>query len=288
LQAEFRYAQVMTLPATRLYDCNKPAPAPAVFAGAQTQDANGLQAFTLQPAQTVGGNASQLLVSVQLAGKNSYLIPWRIKTTATGFALKEGAVPIGMTKLPPPGTQGGGSLSHSDTFWDTGDDRLINAFYDAARNELFTAHAVLKNFDKGDGYPEAAIRWYELNPARKLNDTLLARKGTLGEALADSGWPSVATDDQGTLFLTYSRASEPLNEFLSAWAATVSPASTRAQPLLLVPGLATYDADVGLERWGDYTAINRDPVDPSFLAAFNQYAADPVTWQQSVHVFEGL
>jgi len=276
----------MTLASTQLYDCNQPAPTPTVFAGAQTQDANGFQAFTLQPAQTVGGNASQLLVSVQLAGRNSYLIPWRIKSTTTGFALKKGIVPIGKTKLPPFGTQGGGSLSDPDTFWDAGDDRLINAFYDVARNELFTAHAVLKDFDKGDGYPESAIRWYELNPATRLSDTVLARKGTVGAALADSGWPSVATDGQGNLFVTYSRASQPLNEFLSAWVATVPPNSTTAQQLLLAPGLATYDAIVGLERWGDYTAINRDPVDPSFVAAFNQYAADPVSWQQSVHVVE--
>lgn len=283
-QGQFAYAQVMTLDSAQLYDCNLAAPTATVFAGAQTRDANGFQAFTLQPAQTVGGSASQLLVSVQLAGRNSYLIPWRIKATASGFALKKGTVPIGTTKFPPPGTQGGGSLSNPDTFWDAGDDRLINAFYDAARNELFTAHAVLKDFDKGDGYPESAVRWYELNPANKLNSTVLARKGLVGTALTDAGWPSVATDGQGNLFITYSRASQPLDEFLSAWVASVSPNSTTAQPVLLVEGLATYDAINGLERWGDYTAINRGPVDPDFVAIFNQYALNGSSWQQTVDV----
>jgi hypothetical protein len=184
--------------------------------------------------------------------------------------------------VPPAGTQAGGELDDEDTFWDAGDERLINAFYDADRRELFAAHATLKDFDAGDGYPETAVRWYEVVPAGRLERSDLARKGTIGAPLADLGWPSVATDGSGNLFVTYSRASQPLGEFLSAWVAEVPADGTAATQLLLKAGLARYDLVNGAERWGDYTAIARDPVDPGLMATFNQYAFDAVTWQQVV------
>lgn len=287
-QGQFLFAQVMSIPKTSLYDCTQPRPTPNVFVGTQTRDGNGIQAFTIQPAQSVGASAtSQLLVSVQLAGRNSYLALFRVKDAAAGLKLKKGVLPIGKTTFPPIGTQGGGSLTNADTFWDAGDQRLINAYYDADRNELFTAHAVLKNF-KPDvvtgAYPESAVRWYEVNPATRLRNSSLSRKGTIGDVEVDAGWPSVATDSSGNLFVTYSRASAPNGEFLSAWVAEIPPNGTSATQLLLAPGLDTYDAINGPERWGDYTGINRDPIAPTFVATFNQYAADRVTWQQVVNV----
>jgi hypothetical protein len=287
-QGRFLFAQVMSIPKGRLYDCTQPSPTPDVFAGTQTRDPNGIQAFTLQPAQTIGTPAStQLLTSVQLAGRNSYLALWRIKETATRVIMKKGTVPIGKTTFPPLGTQRGGGINNRDLWWDAGDMRLINAYFDADRNELFTAHAVAKNFKPDTvpgGYVESAARWYEVAPATRLNNSTLARKGTIGAPGVDVGWPSVATDASGNLFVTYSRAGAPANEFLSAWVAEVGPSGTAATQLLLASGLDTYDASPGPERWGDFTGINRDPVVPTNLATFNQYALDRFTWQQVVNV----
>jgi hypothetical protein len=84
------------------------------------------------------------------------------------------------------------------------------------------------------------------------------------------------------LFVTYSRASEPRNEFLSAWVSTIQPGSTGDNELLLHAGSATYNASPGVERWGDYTAINRDPASPSNVATFNQYAQSGVQWRQFI------
>lgn len=287
-QGQFRFAQVMSIPKGPLYDCTQPSPTPDVFAGTQTRDANGIQAFTLQPAQTVGTPAStQLLASVELAGRNSYLALWRIKETATRVIMKKGTVGIGKTTFPPLGTQRGGGINDRDLWWDAGDMRLINAYFDADRNELFAAHAVAKNFRPDPvtgGYLESAARWYEVTPATRLNNSTLARKGTIGAPEVDVGWPSVATDASGNLFVTYSRAGSPGNEFLSAWVAEVAPNGTAAAQVLLAPGLDTYDATSGPERWGDFTGINRDPVVPTNLATFNQYALDRLTWQQVVNV----
>lgn len=286
----FRYAQLLSIPKASLYDCTAEPPVPDVFAGTQTRDPNGTQGFTLQPAQTVDTSGpSQLLVSVQLAGRDSYLALWRIKPTASGLVLKKGTLRIGRTTFPPPGTQGGGSLTDPDTYWDAGDDRLTSAFYDGDADQLFTAHAVLKDFRPDtitDGYPEAAVRWYEVLPAPRLDDSTLVRKGHIGAPEVDAGWPSVATDELGNLFVTYSRAGQPTGEFLSAWVAEILPGKRAATQVLLAPGLATYDASNGRERWGDFTAINRNPAAPSLVAAFNQYALDGDSWQQFVSVVQ--
>jgi len=284
----FRYSQVMTLDKDGLYDCNQPVPVPVVFAGSNTQDQNGFQAFTMQPAQTVGnGTGGQLLVSFQLInGKFDYHTIWRIKPTASGFVLKKGTVFTGKVSLPPPGTQGGGGVQNDDFFWDAGDERLINVFYDGDFDELYTAHAVFKNFQPDTitgGYPEAAVRWYEIDPATKLSNSVIVRKGLIGAPEVDLGWPTVATDGNGNLFVTYTRASAPLGEFLSAWVAEIPVGSTSATQQLMQSGFATYDATTGIERWGDYTGINRDPVFPDVVATFNQYALSGVSWQQVVN-----
>ena len=113
----FRYSQVMTIDKVGLYDCNQPAPTPTVFAGTRTQDEKGHQAFTLRPAETVGSSPGpQLLTSFQpVKGKRDYLTIWRIKPTATGFALKRASKRTGKVSFPPLGTQGGGDLNDPDT-----------------------------------------------------------------------------------------------------------------------------------------------------------------------------
>jgi hypothetical protein len=94
----------------------------------------------------------------------------------------------------------------------------------------------------------------------------------------------VATNGSGTLFVTYNRASAPHDEFLSAWVATIPQGSTSDTQFLIRAGSARYNKSSGIERWGDFTAINRDPVDPNNVATFNQYAFSATTWQQFIGV----
>jgi hypothetical protein len=283
----FRSSQVLSIDKAGLYDCGQKRPVPDAFAGTATRDDNGNQAFTLRPAETVGSSpGSQLMVSFgSVRGRGDYLTVWRIAPTATGFALKKASFPTGKVSHPPLGTQQGGGLNKPDGWWDAGDTRFINAFYDADRGELFTAHTVLKNLKpdtQTGGYPEAANRWYEIDPATNLKGSVIARKGTIGSPEVDVGWPSVASDSSGVLYVTYNRASEPRNEFLSAWVSTIQPGSTADAELLLHAGNATYNAGPGPERWGDYTAINRDPANGQNVATFNQYAQSGAQWRQFI------
>ena len=283
----FSYAQVLSLPKSSLYDCSQPLTVD-VFAGSATRNVDGSPAFSIQPAQTAGSPTSdQFMLSFDGPGRSSALTAWRIRQTAIGLVLKKGEMPAGRTKFAPPGTQGGGSLTNDDSWWDTGDLRLINAFYDADRNALYAAHVVGRDLGPDavtGGYPESVIRWYEVLPGSMLPTSVLNRKGIVGQAETDAGWPTVATDASGDLFISYSRASRPLGEFLSAWAAEIVPGSTTATTTLLRAGTAFHDSLSGIERWGDFTGINRDPVDPSRIAMVNQIATPGSAWQQTVDV----
>jgi hypothetical protein len=283
----FAYAQVISFPKTSLYDCATTLVG-TVFAGTKTQNPDGSKAFTIQPAQTVGASSSrQFMLSFDGPGKRSSLTVWRIGTTANGLQLKKAALDVGTVRGHVVGTQAGGSLTSLDTAWDVGDQRLINSWYDGDRHQLFAAHNVAKDLRPDTitgGYLESVARWYEVDPVGKLRNSTLARKGIVGQPETDAGWPAVATDGAGNLFITFSRASEPRGEFLSAWAAEIPPGSTTASLLLLVPGTAVHNAVKGLERWGDFNGIDRDPTDPSRIAMINQIAVPNNQWQQTVNV----
>lgn len=284
----FASVQILSIPSSMLYDCTQTLEAD-VFSGTQTTEPDGSPAFTMQPAQTVGAETTdQYMLSFRRKGPDSFVTVWRIRPATDGsLKLRRTALVVGKTRMPPAGTQEGGSATNDETWWDTGDARLINAFYDADRGALYSAHAVSGRLAPDavtDGYVESVIRWYEVNPAGRLRRSSIGRTGTIGVPETDAAWPTIATDGAGNVYVTYNRASQPAGEFLSAWVAQVPPGSTEATPILLAPGAATYDAISGMERWGDYTAIGRDPVDGAYVATFNQYAASGTSFQQRVDV----
>jgi hypothetical protein len=284
----FRYAQILSFDKTELYDCTVADPSVDVLSGGRTRNLDGTPAFTLQPAQTVGvAGTDQFLLSFEPRGRRSFNTIWRVRPTATGVSLKKATIQTGATKPPLLALQGGAPDPFDpDFWWDAGDFRLVNAFYDADRNRLYSAHTVRKNFRPDimfDGYIEAAIRWYEIEPADSLRASDLLRKGVIGESEVELGWPVVATDELGNLFVTYNRASFTFDEFLSAWIATIPPGSRTPSELVLVAGEGLYDVSRGPERWGDFNAIGRDPVLGTVVFAINQYATATNRFQQSVH-----
>jgi hypothetical protein len=167
----------------------------------------------------------------------------------------------------------------------------VNAWYDADLGTLYTAHAVAKDLDPdpiSGGYLESVVRWYEIEPAAKLKDSSVLRKGTVGTPETDAGWPVVGTDAAGDLFIAYERASAVTGEYLSSWAAEIAPGRSKADLLLLAAGQARVEANEGPEHWGDYAGISRDPLTGA-MAVVNQYALSDGSgptrdWQQTVDV----
>jgi hypothetical protein len=262
----FRYAQVISMRKTALYGTCDTKVQVKVAGGATTRNPDGTKGFTLQAAQSVGGSPTdQFLVSLEPAATSANLVLWRVRARSGSLRVRSTADRVKRALLPPYGYQCG-STDQPNTWWDTGDLRITSAFYDADAgvNRLYAATAALGN--AGGGAPESVIRWYEVAPASKLSASTVLRQGTVGAANRDAAWPAIATNDAGVVFLTYARAG--LKECLSMYGATVQPASAAAATHLVREGAARYEFGRGVERWGDFSAANRDPVTPSDVAVF--------------------
>ena len=270
----FRYAQVISMPKSALYNdptCTKTVPI-KVLAGAKTKNPDGSKAFTLQAAQSVGGAPTdQFLVSLEPKATSAKLVLWRLRIVNGDLTVSKTAKAVKRVALPPYGYQCD-STNKSNTWWDTGDLRLTSAFYDAGTNRLYAATAVAGN--AGGGPQESVIRWYEAAPKNRFGRSNVVREGTVGAANHDAAWPALATNDAGTLFLGYARGGP--NECLGIWAATVpAGVGTAAQTSLIAAGGARYEFRQGVERWGDYSAANRDPVLGADVAIFGAFADGP-------------
>jgi hypothetical protein len=286
----FQGAVALAFPKGRLYDCDRTLTLDT-FLGGQTRNPDGSAAFGLQPATTTGPGRQLLMLSFQ-PGRPNFIVLWRLREARNGLALKRTSIRVNNVGIAPFATQGGGRLQTANTWWDPGDLRLINAFADLDRDRVYSAHVIARDLDpdtQTGGYVEAAIRWYEIRLAARLSASRVSRFGTIGEAETDAGWPTLGTDTDGNLFVTYSRASAVTDEFLSAWVAEVVPGARNASTMLLRAGTARMEAVPGPERWGDYNGLSRDPVNGAFVTVVNQIAvADgggaTDDWQQTVHV----
>jgi hypothetical protein len=268
----FRGSTVLAFPKARLYDCSR-TPAYDTFTGRETRARTGEPGVTLQPAVTVGHGRSLYLTSVE-PGRSSFVILWRLSGKLGSMTLRSVALRVPRLRLPPTGTQGGATVDDGESRWITGDAAITSTFSDLDTGRVYAAHAAAKNLgpDPSGEYVESTVRWYEIDPAGALGASRVLRVGTIGAAQTDAGWPSLATDTTGNLFVTYSRASAVTGEFLSAWIAEVVPGSTDATTQPLRIGTARFEATPGAERWGDSSSMSRDPVDGRFVMAVNEVA----------------
>ena len=98
--------------------------------------------------------------------------------------------------------------------------------------------------------------------------------------------PSIATDGDGKVWVNYARAGAA--ECLSAYAAVIQPGAIGSASVLIQGGFGRYEYTPGLERWGDFTAISRDPVDQTAMATYGAYPIDDgggsqtKVWQQVI------
>jgi hypothetical protein len=266
----FRYAQIVSMPKSQLYEptCTQTVHI-EVGGGNATKNPDGSRAFTLQAA-TAAGTApiDQYLVSLEPKAASTKLVLWRVRVRNGALKIATIARGVKRVALPPWGLQCGST--NLDTKWDTGDLRLTSAFFDVDTGLLYAATAVQSS---AGGAPVSAIRWYEAEPKSVFSTSTILREGTVKAADRDAAWPALATNDAGTLFLTYARAG--LGECLSVYAATVpSGTGTAATAALVALGEARYEFKSGVERWGDFSAANRDPVSPADVAVFGAFAED--------------
>ena len=271
----FRYVQILSFRKGELYDCSVPVVHIKVFSRNQTKDPDGSRAFTISPAISFGGAPRiQWMASVDFNGATGKVILWRLRTVDGVLRLDRTEVGRGPMSYPPWGRQCGGTGGDPDTTrWDTGDLRVTSTWFDGDLRRLYATTAVAGNL--GGGNQESVVRWWEVDPASRIADSTISRKGIVGTAGRDAAWGSVATDGDGNLWVTYAQAGiAGVDECLSAYAAVVHPGSAAASSVLLKTGDGRFETGPGIERWGDYTAISRDPTDPTMMATYGQYPLD--------------
>jgi hypothetical protein len=283
----FQYAQIISIGKSKLYDCDVPVVPIKVFSRTQTRDPDGSRAFTIVPAVTVSGApTAQFMTSIDFNGSTGKLILWRLRPENGVLKLRRFHIGGGPMAIPPWGRQCPADAGGLNDNWDTGDLRLTSSFHDVARGRVYTALA--RNGNVGGGSVESVIRWWEIDPSPTLADSAVSRTGSIAEAGRDLAWPSVATDGDGNLWVNYARAGTA--ECLAAYASMIAPGTATSQPPIPIqPGFGRYEYGPGPERWGDYTAITRDPLDPTMVAAYGAYPIDDGVggsatrlWQQVV------
>lgn len=124
----------------------------------------------------------------------------------------------------------------------------------------------------------AALQWYKLNAAA---GTLL-QSGTITDTNLHLFYPSIAANTNGQVVIAFNACSP--TTFVSSYAVagdTVQGVTTFGPLVLLKAGVTTYNVPEtdGTSRWGDYSAINVDPTDPSrfwtiqmVVTAINQWS----------------
>jgi hypothetical protein len=284
----FQYVQVVSIRKVHLYDCDVDPVPIKVFSGNKTKDPDGSRAFTIVPTVSFGGSPKvQFMTSLDFNGSTGKLILWRLKVVNGVLKLSRAHIAGGSMTYPRWGRQCPGNPQGLNDNWDTGDLRLTSSFWDVGLGRLYTATA--RDGNIGGGAPESVIRWWEVDPASSLGDSDVTRFGTIGAAGRDLAWPSIATDGDGKLWVNYARAGSA--ECLAAYASVIQPGARGAASIRIKLGFGRYEWDGAgdVERWGDYTAISRDPVNPTQMATYGAYPLNdqqggPATdlWQQVI------
>jgi hypothetical protein len=138
---------------------------------------------------------------------------------------------------------------------DTGGTRFSSSVYQVG-NLLYMAHTTGFN-------GRSAIRWTILNETTNA----VVTEGTISDPNFDFFYPSIAANAAGNVVIGYNRSGGGAGNFISSYASggTLSGSTlTLDAPLLLHAGTVNYHLYVGgVNRWGDYSAVQVDPSDPT-------------------------
>lgn len=137
---------------------------------------------------------------------------------------------------------------------DDGDSRFSSAISQAG-NLLYAVHGAQIN-------SRAALQWFKIN----ATDGTLLQSGTITHTNLHFFYPAIAASTNGFVVIAFNGCSA--SSFVSSYAVaadTVQGSTTFGPPVLLKAGVATYSAPTsdGTSRWGDYSAINVAPADPT-------------------------
>jgi hypothetical protein len=147
----------------------------------------------------------------------------------------------------------------------------------ADHESLLLSHSVTAGTGGG------GIRWYEL---RTPATPTVFQQGTFAPDTAYRWIPSIAMDAAGGIAVIYTVSSSTINPSIRfAARAATDPAGTFGTAES--PIVAGTGAQTGINRWGDYSALNIDPVDDCTFWGTHEYhgAAGQGNWRTRVASF---
>jgi len=240
---------------------------------------NLIPSFTMQPAKMYGARDfdGEFLVDSHTTciGPCSDLEVFRI-TNAQNCCNGSAAGPTfnqtghGVGNFPSPT---GGRQSGSTTRLDTGDTRLLYAFWQNGR--LFTGQNMSDNGN-------SSVSFFELDVAAGLGGINTVQAWQLTNAGVDYYYPEVDVNASGDKAMVFSRSSS--SEFVSARFVTIPRTSTCVAcigpEIVLANGDSTYvqiDPNGNRNRWGDYSGAAADP-DGLGIWVHGEFASASNSW----------
>ncbi|HTL18865.1 MAG TPA: hypothetical protein VL793_16630 [Patescibacteria group bacterium] len=232
----------------------------------------------LQPVTCLDGSGKGTILATSSVGfdtngnpvTNSSLVISRVKNpTGPQPALSASSlITVGPYTVPPFPAQPDGSLN-----LDNGDARFSAFVYEVGGVLYATHSSQLGNL--------SVIRWYRIDEASQA----VLESGTISDPVNDLYYPSIAANATGTVVIAYN-ASGP-STFPGSFAVvgiTSNGVTTFGQPMLLKAGTASYqNLDSNSDnRWGDYSAVNVDPIDPSRFWTIQEIATGSSVWSTQV------
>jgi hypothetical protein len=163
---------------------------------------------------------------------------------------------------------------------DTGDGRFVNA---SAQNgsSVFNVHAV-----NVAGF--STPRWYEIDTS--TGEGIVVQTGTFFGAAASDDWnASIAVTDDNDAFVTWSSSEAPTADDSGYWPQIrVSGRLHTAPSGVIDAGSVVFQSETVATppafRWGDYSAITVDPLNPQCAWGVNEAVDSPLRW--GTRIFE--
>jgi hypothetical protein len=190
-------------------------------------------------------------------------------------------VPSYSININPP--QPGDSSDITTYMLDDGDARIGSSVYQVG-NVIYAAHGTQLN-PAATNFPtgRSAIRWYKIN----ATDFSLIQSGTITDPGLSLFYPSITANEKGCVVIGFNGGGT--NTYVSSYAVvgeTVNGVTTFGDLILLKAGVARYDrkgsGSDNRVRWGDYSAISVDPVNPDHFWTIQEFPSSANVWSTQI------
>lgn len=208
--------------------------------------------FTLQPARSFDGTVDKIYC-LSTTGQANQLNLYAVTNLTGTPTIQSKAVTIPSYVFP-----FGDPPSPGGRFLDNLGNRLMTACYRAGK--VYASHTVaVSNSDD-----RSAARWYEINTNNfPTSDPTFSQGGNVsggsGEHLFQ---PAIGTNSVGDIALIFTRSSASVvADVMVTGRKSTDPTGTMGAPSLVESSLGSAYGGQGFNRWGDYFAMEVDPVD---------------------------